>query len=94
MEILIIAGIWITLLYLIRLKMEVSEYRKYFSQHNDIYVPSFKEIAQSNHWSIQLAKYITSQIKEIRIRKRRLSIPIFRKRVQEIATILIEKKPL
>jgi uncharacterized iron-regulated protein len=92
MEILIIFGVWVAILYFIRLKKEVSEYRKHFSQHDDIYVPSYKELTESNHWSIQLAKNLTSQVKVEQFKNAKLIIPTFRKRINEIATVLIGKR--
>ena len=92
MEILILFFIWIALLYIIRLKKEINGYRKYFSQHDSIYVPSYKEITVNNHWTIQLVKYIASQLREAKITNAKLLIPTFRKHISDIATVGVEKK--
>ncbi|MCX6150628.1 MAG: hypothetical protein NTX22_08910 [Ignavibacteriales bacterium] len=92
MEIIIIFSSWAVLLYFIRLKRELSEYRKYFRQHDDIYVPSYKELAETNHWSIELAKYLSSQVKGDTLKKAILIIPTFRKRLNEIGMVIIGKR--
>lgn len=48
MELLWLILIWIVALYIIRLNLELYAYKKYFSQHNDIYVPSYEELTSTN----------------------------------------------
>jgi hypothetical protein len=92
MEILILLIIWASILYIVRLKKDLNIYRKYLSQHDDIYVPSYKEITANNHWTIQLAKYISLQLKDIKFPKEKLIIPIFRKNVTDIVSVQVPKK--
>ncbi|HEX2960751.1 MAG TPA: hypothetical protein VHO43_03110 [Ignavibacteriales bacterium] len=63
MELFWLFLIWVFLLYFIRIHMELYSYRKYFSQHNDIYVPSYNELAKTDHWGIRTAQYIFTQFR-------------------------------
>lgn len=63
MELFWLFLVWVFILYFIRIHMELYSYRKYFSQHNDIYVPSFSEMSKMDHWSIHTVQYIFAQFR-------------------------------
>lgn len=92
MELLIIFVIWGVVLYIVRLKKELGQYRKYFTKHDDIYVPSYKELKENNGQIVQLIKFVFSQLKAEPLNRRRIIIPGFKKRLNEITMVLIGKK--
>ncbi|HEX2865501.1 MAG TPA: hypothetical protein VHO03_00590 [Ignavibacteriales bacterium] len=63
MELFWLFLVWVFVLYLVRIHMELFSYRKYFSQHNDIYVPSFSEMAKTDHWSMRTVQYLFAQFR-------------------------------
>jgi hypothetical protein len=69
MVILTIFILWIVVLYIIKLNREIYEFKKYYSQHKDIYVPSYKEIIDNNLWYIQFFNFIKAQIRNRNISK-------------------------
>lgn len=62
MELLWLLIIWVMGLYLIRVHLQLRAYRRHLNRHREIYVPSLSEIMQTNHWTIQLARYLSSQV--------------------------------
>jgi len=65
-ETLILIGIWLLGIYFIKMQMEIKAYKKHLNQHKDIYVPSYTEMMKTNHWTIQLTKYLLREYREMR----------------------------
>jgi hypothetical protein len=92
MEIVYIGFGWFLMWYVVKMKRELGGYRKYLNQHNDIYVPSYKEIVENQHWSSQLINTIGQKYNRHEKQKRILTFPDFRKRIYSIGMALVEKR--
>lgn len=92
MEVFYFAIIWFMMWYIIKTKRELSEYRKFFSQNNNIYVPSYKEIIEDHHWSVQLLKAFNEKFQSSKRQNNKLAIPALRKRISSIGLALIGKR--
>ncbi|RJP73184.1 MAG: hypothetical protein C4539_02075 [Ignavibacteriales bacterium] len=92
MEIVYIGYAWFMMWYIVKIKREMSRYRKYLNQHNDIYVPSYKEITENQHWSSQLINTIGQNYKSRQKQNRKLIFPDLRRRISNISVALVEKR--
>ncbi len=92
MEIVYIGFTWFMMWYIVKIKRELSGYRKYLNQHNDIYVPSYKEIIENQHWSTQLFNAIGQKYKSSTKDNRKLVFPDLRRRISSIGMALVEKR--
>jgi len=92
MEIIYIGFAWFMMWYVVKIKRELSGYRKYLNQHNDIYVPSYKEIIESHQWQAQLINIVSQKFQGSKRQKIGLAIPVLRKRISSIGMALIEKR--
>ncbi|MGE5400682.1 MAG: hypothetical protein ACM3S2_09775 [Ignavibacteriales bacterium] len=81
MELFWLFVVWVFVLYLVRIHMELFAYRKYFSQHNNIYVPSYKEIIKMDHWSLRLVQFIFSQFRKSDKKVTESLSPVYRKKL-------------
>ncbi len=92
MEIVYIGFAWFMMWYIVKIKRELSGYRKYLNQHNDIYVPSYKEITENQYWSSQLINTIGQNYKSRQKQNRKLIFPDLRRRISNISMALVEKR--
>lgn len=92
MEIVYIGFAWFMMWYIVKIKRELSGYRKYLNQHSDIYVPSYKEITENQYWSSQLINTIGQNYKSRQKQNRKLIFPDLRRRISNISMALVEKR--
>jgi hypothetical protein len=74
------------------LKKELSEYKKHFTQHDDIYIPSYNELTENKSQTVQIIKFVFSQLKVETLKSSKLIIPGFKKRLNEIGIVQIRKR--